>query len=793
MLLFVDRSTSGSVKLLGRVSFFLSLFAFLASAMIWRVNAQNDLVVYADASLQNGWQDWSWGSAREYASSTVTPHSGSSCLAVTITGSWGAVSLWHNDIDTSSYTNLIFWIHGGAAGGQRLRIYAELGSTAQPAVDLPVLTANTWQQISLSMAALGVANQPNFRRFSIQDTGSSSGKTFYLDDIVLKGSAAPPVTNSAVAITVDAQANRHPISPLIYGTAFASSSELSDLNAPVNRSGGNAETRYNWQLNAHNRGGDWYFESIADSPATPGADADNFVTSSRAGGAEPMLTIPMLGWVPKLGPNRGKLASYSIAKYGPQTGNDASWMPDAGNGVGTNAASRTSWLITTNNPDDANLPTNSVFQRAFVEHLIGRWGKSTNGGVRYYFMDNEHSIWHSTHRDVHPTGATMEEIRDKILDYGSAVKSVDPDAIVLGPEEWGWSGYLYSGYDQWYGSRNGWGNLPDRAGHGGMDYCPWLLKELYQRATNTNQRVLDYFTLHFYPQSGEFTDDVSSTMQLLRNRSTRVFWDTNYVDASWINSVVKLIPRMREWVSKYYPGLKTGITEYNWGAEAHINGATAQADILGIFGRENLDLATRWTTPASGTPTYKAMKLYRNYDGSKSTFGDVSVRAVAPNPDAVAVFGAVRTTDGAMTIMAINKQISAAAKAGITLSNFTAAGTAQVWRLTSANAITRLNDISLTGRSFTNELPAQSITLFVVPRQTSLTQRPLIHSSSYVSGAFSLAFQSEKGPEYVVEYTENLSGGVWQVLTNVTGTGGAITVKDPAATTTSRFYRIRGQ
>ena len=47
----------------------------------------------------------------------------------------------------------------------------------------------------------------------------------------------------------------------------------------------------------------------------------------------------------------------------------------------------------------------------------------------------------------------------------------------------------------------------------------------------------------------------------------------------------------------------------------------AQADILGIFGREGLDMGARWTTPAATTPTYKAIKMYRNYDGAKSTFG----------------------------------------------------------------------------------------------------------------------------------------------------------------------------
>jgi hypothetical protein len=82
--------------------------------------------------------------------------------------------------------------------------------------------------------------------------------------------------------------------------------------------------------------------------------------------------------------------------------------------------------------------------------------------------------------------------------------------------------------------------------------------------------------------------------------------------------------------TSYYPGRPIAITEYNWGAEDHINGATTQADIYGIFGREGLDIGARWTTPDAATPTYKAMKLYRNYDGAKSGFGDTSVRPPCP-------------------------------------------------------------------------------------------------------------------------------------------------------------------
>src|SRR6266446_1907597 len=91
--------------------------------------------------------------------------------------------------------------------------------------------------------------------------------------------------NAAVTVNVDANANRHSISPYVYGIAYGTSTALADLNAPLNRYGGNNASRYNWQLNADNRGADWYFESIAESSASPGQRGDDFVLSSQAGNA----------------------------------------------------------------------------------------------------------------------------------------------------------------------------------------------------------------------------------------------------------------------------------------------------------------------------------------------------------------------------------------------------------------------------------------------------------------------------------------------------------------------------
>src|SRR5580692_4307172 len=103
--------------------------------------------------------------------------------------------------------------------------------------------------------------------------------------------------NPAVTISVDVAANRHPINPNIYGIADATTAQLNDVNSPLNRNGGNNTTRYNWQLNADNRGSDWYFESIGDSSATAGERGDTFFASSTAANAQAMLTIPLIDWV----------------------------------------------------------------------------------------------------------------------------------------------------------------------------------------------------------------------------------------------------------------------------------------------------------------------------------------------------------------------------------------------------------------------------------------------------------------------------------------------------------------
>jgi hypothetical protein len=510
----------------------------------------------------------------------------------------------------------------------------------------------------------------------------------------------------SVSISVDATANVHPINPNIYGVAFASTSDLTALNALLNRSGGNATSTYNWLANAQNLASDWYFESYPGSSSRKGGDVDNFIASTRQAGAQAIVTVPLTGWVAKLGPSRSILPSFSVAKYGAQCSTDY-WFPDAGNGLKPDCAT----LITNNTPGDAYVADTPTTEQAWFNHLIGKWGPSSGGGVSYYAMDNEASIWFSTHRDILPVGVHDRDYRDRVIAMSAALKAVDPNVKVMAPEEWGWEAYFYSGYDQQYAAAHGYSAWPDHD-KTGQDYVPWLLKQ-WKKAGHP----VDILSLHFYPQAGEFGDDVSTNMQLLRNRSTRQLWDPNYISESWIGDKVNLIPRMKQWIaSSYYPGTPVAITEYNWGAENHINGATTQADIYGIFGREGLDMATRWATPDHASPTFKAMQMYRNYDGAGSTFGDTSIAARVPNPDNLSAFAALRSSDHAMTIMVINKALTGSSTVTINLAHFTVAGTAKTYRLTASNKIKLLTDRTWAGGVLSDTAPAQSITLYILPK-----------------------------------------------------------------------------
>src|SRR5205085_7587577 len=121
-----------------------------------------------------------------------------------------------------------------------------------------------------------------------------------------------------LSLAVDVGADRHPISPDIYGiNKYAEDASFSkELRIPVNRWGGNATTRYNWLVDSSNSGGDWFFTG-GNGQANPvaGAEADKFVSTNRANGSKSILTIPIIGYVNK---TSAWNCGFSVAKYGSQ-------------------------------------------------------------------------------------------------------------------------------------------------------------------------------------------------------------------------------------------------------------------------------------------------------------------------------------------------------------------------------------------------------------------------------------------------------------------------------------------
>jgi hypothetical protein len=166
----------------GALNYLLATLLFASAG--WRVAAQSDQAIYADA-LQNGWVAYGWATIN-YAN-TGPLHSGANSISVKInstSSNWDAIYIHHDTFDSTPYTNVTFWINGGAGGGQQLRLQAVLSGTAQPGVLLSPLPANAWQQITVPLTALGVANRPDLTGLWIIDAIGAPQPIFYLDDII---------------------------------------------------------------------------------------------------------------------------------------------------------------------------------------------------------------------------------------------------------------------------------------------------------------------------------------------------------------------------------------------------------------------------------------------------------------------------------------------------------------------------------------------------------------------------------------------------------------------------------
>jgi hypothetical protein len=209
-------------------------------------------------------------------------HTGNASISVTYTKAWAGLYL-HSAAPTSTaeYDLLRFWIHGGSAGGQTLRVVANTDGSNTFAVNAQT---KVWTKIDVPLSDLG--NPTNISDLYWQDATGGAQPTFYLDDIAVVNSGLPTPTSappgSGPALSVVAGAGVHSISPYIYGMNFADQNLATELRLPVSRWGGNGTTRYNWRQDASNHASDWYFENLPNDNLHPellpdGSASDLFV------------------------------------------------------------------------------------------------------------------------------------------------------------------------------------------------------------------------------------------------------------------------------------------------------------------------------------------------------------------------------------------------------------------------------------------------------------------------------------------------------------------------------------
>jgi hypothetical protein len=684
-----------------------------SASMYVQVISYTPEAVYTDG-LAAGYDNWSWGT-QNFNNATPTA-SGTKSISFLAKGYEGIWMHRNAKMDLNHEYGLSLKIHGGPTGGQKLKVNLMDDRAFVGELDLDTLLpngipANQWTEVKLKFADLGMSAL-TFDGIVIAAWGEQNQGTVYFDDInMLKTTTVvnlPAPELPSVQVTIDSTKGRRALSPGIFGVNFEDSPTEghSTMNMPIKRWGGNAMTRYNWEIDTTNRGGDWYFLNIANDNPDPsklpnGSLSDRFIQDAKSTGTQVLMQVPTIGWTPK---DRNTSWSYSIAKYGPQQSNECDWheawcRKDAGNGKRKDGS-----YLTGNNPEDTSKPFSYDFVGRWVQHIQQRFGPY----VHNYALDNEPMLWPHSHWDVHPQMTTYDEVWNYTQGYAQAIKQADPQANIFGPVPWGWCEYFYS-------AKDGCSPGSDMEAHNNKPYLEWFLGKVEDYRKQTGKRLVDTLDIHYYPAENNvaFSSDESPAMTKRRFNSLKSLYDPGFTDpSSWIQEPVNLIPRMHDMIARNSPGMKLSISEYNFGDGTGIGSGLAQAEALALFAREGVDYAMRWGALLGNTPLEDAFKLFLDYDGQGSRIeGDV-VSAASSNLDALGAYTIV-SKQGKKYVLLFNKDT--APRETRIQSDLPLNAAASVYRFEAQKRLAPAGTVQGTAQGITLTLPPRSATLLVLP------------------------------------------------------------------------------
>lgn len=300
--------------------------------------------------------------------------------------------------------------------------------------------------------------------------------------------------------------------------------------------------------------------------------------------------------------------------------------------------------------------------------------------IRYWAIGNEPSLYEN---GGHPWDAAA--FSQAWRKFAAAMKAVDPDIVLMGPET-----------HQFTGAPD-----IDPRDSSGRDWLRTFLA--------ANGDLLDMVSIHRYPFPVN-EDYTSATIPELRANA-----------AEWDETVRNLRQAIREETGRDLP---VAITEVNshW-THAIMGEATPDSffsalwwgDVLGRLIRQRVDVVTQFLLVSGGEngqgifakyeprPVYYVYQLYKMF-GDELLYADSGVSDLS--------IYAARRDDGAITLMVVNLA-NDEQRVPLLMTGVESSPPAQVWRFDAVHAAERIMDETI-GDGVELALPGQSMTLYIV-------------------------------------------------------------------------------
>ncbi len=452
---------------------------------------------------------------------------------------------------------------------------------------------------------------------------------------LMQGNSAEAVFGSTytdtmdVNITIDVTDTIGKISPYIYG--INAESDISSLTVNAIKQTDPRVSSYNWENNYSNSGTGTGSENdtglISNYPpgrwGDPALYTEYLITkATRYKVPSKYVTLQMMGAAAEGGQNSWKNLSFSKS-------DGYLSLPDITDSV--------------------------VYIDEYVSYLVNRYGYAVDGGINGYFLDNEPENWTERFPLAAAEKITADGLVEKSAKLSSAVKRIDPTALVYGPS--------ISGIEAFTNLKN-----PEDWERHNREYSwfiDYYLMKMNEASRLAGTRLLDVLDIHYHTEATNglleaVIDSDNAFSNNTRMQAPRIFWDSTYTENSTIailhNQHIPLIPTLEASINMYYPGTKLSFSEYNFGGGDHISGGIATADTLGIFAEYGVHMACLKPNTANIDYHKAALNLYTDYDGYGNGFGDTAVEADNDGDVMSSVYSSINGTDiTEMKTVLINK------------------------------------------------------------------------------------------------------------------------------------------